>query len=134
MGSVLALDELLDQRLEDELDEIAGFLNAQHARLVGVTARLLANPGTWQVPGIHTIEQYLCWRTGISAAHAHQIATIARRGDELPVRRSSWHRGAGAQAAEPARQERGGRARHAGARSGDTRPGGARPAFRGRAG
>ena len=28
MGSVLALDELLDQRLEDELDEIAGFLNA----------------------------------------------------------------------------------------------------------
>ena len=84
MGSVLALDELLDQRLEDELDEIAGFLNAQHARLVGVTARLLANPGTWQVPGIHTIEQYLCWRTGISAAHAHQIAAIANRVDELP--------------------------------------------------
>ena len=84
MGSVLALDELLDQRLEDELDEIAGFLNAQHARLVGVTARLLAHPGTWQVPGIHTIEQYLCWRTGISAAHAHQIAAIAERVDELP--------------------------------------------------
>src|SRR4029079_9204432 len=93
MGSVLALDELLDQRLEDELDEIAGFLNAQHARLVGVTARLLANPGTWQVPGIHTIEQYLCWRTGISAAHAHQIATIARRGDELPVCTELFHRG-----------------------------------------
>jgi len=67
MGSVLALDEHLDHRLEDELDEIAGFLNAQHARLIDVTARLLAHPGTWQVPGIHTIEHYLCWRTGISA-------------------------------------------------------------------
>jgi len=93
MGSVLALDELLDQRLEDELDEIAGFLNAQHARLVGVTARLLANPGTWQVPGIHTIEQYLCWRTGISAAHAHQIAAIAERVDELPECVDTFNRG-----------------------------------------
>ncbi len=93
MGSVLALDELLDQRLEDELDEIAGFLNAQHARLVDVTARLLANPGTWQVPGIHTIEQYLCWRTGISAAHAHQIATIANRVDELPECVDTFNRG-----------------------------------------
>ena len=77
MGSVLALDEHLDQRLDEELDEIAGFLNAQHARLVDVTARLSAHPGSWQVPGVHTIEQYLCWRTGISAAHAHQVATIA---------------------------------------------------------
>ena len=93
MGSVLALDELLDQRLEDELDEIAGFLNAQHARLVGVTARLLAHPGTWQVPGIHTIEQYLCWRTGISAAHAHQIAAIAERVDELPECFDTFNRG-----------------------------------------
>src|SRR4029079_6361930 len=93
MGSVLALDELLDQRLEDELDEIAGFLNAQHARLVGVTARLLANPGTWQVPGIHTIEQYLCWRTGISAAHAHRIAAIAERVDELPECFDTFNRG-----------------------------------------
>ncbi len=84
MGSVLVLDEHLDQRLDDELDQIAGHLNAQHARLVDVTARLLAHPGTWEVPGIHTIEQYLCWRTGISAAHAHQIATIAKRVDELP--------------------------------------------------
>jgi Domain of unknown function (DUF222)/HNH endonuclease len=93
MGSVLALDEHLDHRLEDELDEIAGFLNAQHARLVDVTARLLARPGTWQVPGIHTIEQYLCWRTGISAAHAHQIATIAKRVDELPACMETFRRG-----------------------------------------
>ena len=93
MGSVLALDELLDQRLEDELDEIAGFLNAQHARLVGVTARLLAHPGTWQVPGIHTIEQYLCWRTGISAAHAHQIATIASVSTNFPTASTLFNRG-----------------------------------------
>ncbi len=93
MGSVLALDEHLDQRLDDELDEIAGFLNAQHARLVDVTARLSAHPGTWQVPGVHTIEQYLCWRTGISAAHAHQIATIAKRVDELPECFAIFQRG-----------------------------------------
>jgi len=93
MGSVLALDEHLDQRLDDELDQIAGFLNAQHARLVRVTARLFAHPGSWQVPGIHTIEQYLCWRTGISAAHAHQIAAIARRVDELPACTELFDRG-----------------------------------------
>ena len=93
MGSVLALDEHLDQRLDAELDEIAGHLNAQHARLVDVTARLLAHPGTWQVPGVHTIEQYLCWRTGISAAHAHQIVAIANRVDELPVCTDMFRRG-----------------------------------------
>ena len=93
MGSVLALDEHLDQRLDDELDEIAGHLNAQHARLVDVTARLLAHPGSWEVPGIHTIEQYLCWRTGISAAHAHQIVAIANRVDELPVCIDMFRRG-----------------------------------------
>jgi len=75
------------------LDEIAGFLNAQHARLVDVTARLLAHPGTWQVPGIHTIEQYLCWRTGINAAHAHQIVAIAERLDELPECFDTFNRG-----------------------------------------
>ena len=79
---MLALDEHLDQRLDAEFDEIAGYLNAQHARLVDVTARLSAHPGSWQVPGVHTIEQYLCWRTGISAAHAHQIVA-----DREPCRR-----------------------------------------------
>ena len=93
MGSVLALDEHLDQRLEDELDQIAGHLNSQHARLVDVTVRLLAHPGSWQVPGVHNIEQYLCWRTGISAAHAHQIAAIAARVDELPACMELFQRG-----------------------------------------
>ncbi len=84
MGPVPVLDRKLDAQLEGELDEIAGHLNAQHALLVHTTARLLAHPATWQVPGVHTIEQYLCWRTAISATRARHIVGIAERLHEFP--------------------------------------------------
>ncbi len=79
--------------LDDELNEIAGFLNAQHARLVAVTAELLEDPDKWASEGVFTIERYLCWKTGISMAHAQQVADVARRAVELPVCVGAFGRG-----------------------------------------
>lgn len=70
--------------LDSELDEIAGYLNAQHARLARVAHQMLATPESWAMPGVLTLEQFLCWRTGISRSTAQRIVTIARRWDELP--------------------------------------------------
>jgi hypothetical protein len=79
--------------LDEELNEIAGHLNAQHARLAGVARELLDDPAKWASEGIFTIERYLCWKTGISRGHAQQIADIARRGDELPEFLEAFERG-----------------------------------------
>ena len=79
--------------LEDELNEVAGQLNAYHARLAVLTRQLLDQPDTWASEGIWTVERYLCWRTGISAGHARQIADIARRADELPACMEAFERG-----------------------------------------
>ncbi len=79
--------------LEDELNEVAGQLNAHHARLAVLTRQLLDQPDTWASEGIWTVERYLCWRTGISAGHARQIADIARRADELPACMEAFERG-----------------------------------------
>ena len=79
--------------LDEELNEIAGHLNAQHARLAGVARELLDDPAKWASEGIFTIERYLCWKTGISRSHAQQIADIARRGNELPECLEAFERG-----------------------------------------
>ena len=79
--------------LEAELNEVAGQLNAQHARLAVLARQLLDQPDTWAGEGIWTVERYLCWRTGISAGHARQIADIARRADELPACMEAFERG-----------------------------------------
>ena len=79
--------------LEAELNEIAGHLNAQHARLAAVTRQLLEQPEEWASEGVFTIERYLCWQTGVSSGHAKQIADIARRGYQLPECIESFDRG-----------------------------------------
>ena len=53
--------------LDEELNEVAGHLNAQHARLVTITAELLEDPGAWAGEGVWTVERYLAWRAGVSA-------------------------------------------------------------------
>ncbi|MDX2381683.1 MAG: DUF222 domain-containing protein [Acidimicrobiia bacterium] len=79
--------------LDEELNVIAGHLNAQHARLVDATIELLANPIRWQGPGVWTPEQYLCWRVGLATSRAGQIVDIARRVDQLPICVAAFRRG-----------------------------------------
>jgi hypothetical protein len=73
-----------DSELEAVLDEVAGHLNAQHARLVDATVAMLANPRWWAGEGVEKPQQFLCWRTAISPERARQIVSIAERAAELP--------------------------------------------------
>jgi hypothetical protein len=92
-SAVAFAGEAAQAALDDELNAIAGHLNAQHARLVDVAMRLLANPQGWQGPGVWTAEQYLCWRVGLAPNRAGQVVGIARRVDELPVCIEAFRRG-----------------------------------------
>ena len=73
------------QECETALNEIAGHLNAQHARLVDTAILLLANPSWWRDESVATVAKYLCWRTAIAPERAKQLVTIAERADELPI-------------------------------------------------
>jgi hypothetical protein len=85
---VVEMDEL-----DSSLNQVAGHLNAQHARLVDLTIELLAHEEWWAGPGIHTPELYLAWRTGVSPERAQQVVQIARRVDDLPVCLDKFRRG-----------------------------------------
>ncbi|MDX2379124.1 MAG: DUF222 domain-containing protein [Acidimicrobiia bacterium] len=79
--------------LDAELNEIAGHLNTQHARLVDATVELLANPGRWRGDGVWTAQQYLCWRVGLAPARAVHIVEIAERVGELPICTAAFRSG-----------------------------------------
>ncbi len=79
--------------LDEELNVVAGHLNASHARLVDLTVTMIANPRDWRGPGVHTPELFLAWRTGLSAQRARQIVTIANRVGELPHCIDAFRRG-----------------------------------------
>src|SRR6187551_613485 len=83
----------MNPTLDSELDEIAGHLNAQHARLARVAHQMLGTPESWAMPGVFTLEQFLCWRTAISRSTAQRVVTIARRWDELPECVAAFDRG-----------------------------------------
>ena len=75
------------------LNEVAGHLNAQHARLVDLTIDMLADESLWVGEGAHTPELFLAWRTGLAPQRARQIVAIARRAGELPVTLDAFRRG-----------------------------------------
>ena len=75
--------DALVRRLESEVAEVAGVLNAAHGRLVELTAELIETDA-WRGWGTRSIEHWLVWQAGLSPYHARQVASIARRHDELP--------------------------------------------------
>jgi hypothetical protein len=91
VDSVTSQDESL--AFDAALNEVAGHLNAQHARLVDLTITMLADESLWVGEGAHTPELFLAWRTGLSAQRARQIVAIARRADQLPETLAAFRRG-----------------------------------------
>jgi hypothetical protein len=75
------------------LNEVAGHLNAQHARLIDLTIAMLADESLWVGEGAHTPELFLAWRTGLAPQRARQIVAIARRATELPDSIDACRRG-----------------------------------------
>jgi hypothetical protein len=76
-----------------ELDEVAGHINAQHARLVDLTITMLSDETLWVGEGLHSPELFLAWRTGLAPQRARQIVAIARRANELPDSVDAFRRG-----------------------------------------
>ena len=77
---------------EDQLAEIAGGLNALHARAIGVAARA-EREGGWFGEGIHSIQHWLTIHLGMCPAQARKIATIAARVDDFPLLIAAFGRG-----------------------------------------
>ncbi len=84
--------EAVAEDVEDLVAEVAGHLNAQHARLVRITAAA-EHDGSWFGVGFLSITHWLTLRAGVAPGHANQIVTIARRVDELPVLMAAFERG-----------------------------------------
>lgn len=73
--------------------EVCGVLNAATGRLVGLVGELLAS-GCWQVTGIHSPQQWVAWKCGMSPHRAAGLVGMAARMGELPVTRSALEAGA----------------------------------------
>ena len=77
MTTSLTLPDLDIQRsLDERIADTCGQLNACHGALVDLVAEAIASDA-WQGWGIRSIEQWVTWRTGISAGHARALVALA---------------------------------------------------------
>ena len=70
-------------RLEGEIAEVCGVLNAATGRLVELIAKVLATDA-WTGAGIRSAEHWVAWQCGVSASRARELVALARRMPELP--------------------------------------------------
>ncbi len=80
------------ERLEDRLADLCGHRNTLDALLVGAAAEALET-GAWEMPGIASVSHWLAWKAGLSAAHAQQLVSVARRRGELAVTFAAFEAG-----------------------------------------
>src|SRR5947208_15013632 len=83
-----AVAEAEAARLEAEMAEVCGVLNAATGRLVGLIARVIET-GAWEGHGIRSAEHWVAWRSGVSRGRARTLVAMARRLGELPHTRSA---------------------------------------------
>ncbi len=79
--------------IEAELAQVCGVLNATTGRLVALVARAL-DSGAYQQAGIHSPEQWVSWKAGVSRGRARRLVAMARRLSELPKTRECLESGA----------------------------------------
>jgi hypothetical protein len=78
--------------VEEELADIAGHLNVQHARLVRIVSRA-GRDGGWVGYGIQSIRHWLTIQLGVAPGVAKKVATIAERVDDFPLLVAAFARG-----------------------------------------
>jgi Domain of unknown function (DUF222) len=74
------------ERLEglfEELAELTGQRNAIDGRIVEIVAEVDRDE-LWGATGARSVAALVAWKTGSSSAHAHTIATVARRLETFP--------------------------------------------------
>jgi hypothetical protein len=77
--------ESTDERvsLDDRIAAACGHLNACYAALVELIREVIATEA-WHGLGIRTLEQWITWRTGLSANHARALVELAAAADSHP--------------------------------------------------
>jgi hypothetical protein len=69
--------------LDERIASACGHLNAAWAHLVGLIGEVL-DTGAWHGIGIRSVEQWIGWRTGLSATHARTLVALAEAADVHP--------------------------------------------------
>ncbi len=88
----LAEREAEAARLEGEIAEVCGLINAVTARLVRLLGQVLET-GSWEGAGIRSPEQWVAWKCGVGSGRARSLVTMARRLSELPQTRAAFEAG-----------------------------------------
>ena len=78
MGSSGTIEAETPSR-DRRIDEVCGHLNVLHGQLVDIAAEVIADGSVLTDPGIHSPQQYLAWRCGISARRAGLVVKLAER-------------------------------------------------------
>ncbi|MGH9224908.1 MAG: DUF222 domain-containing protein [Acidimicrobiales bacterium] len=84
--------EAAASRLETEIAEVCGFLNATAGRLVALIAEVLAT-GAWEGWRIRSPEHWVAWKCGVSPGRARSLVAMARRLGELPETKKAFEAG-----------------------------------------
>ncbi|MDP9071968.1 MAG: 13E12 repeat family protein, partial [Actinomycetota bacterium] len=80
------------ERLEDEMAQVCGVINAATGALVALVGRVLET-GAYQGAGIRSAEQWLAWKCGLSSGRAQKVVAMARRLAQLPELRAALEAG-----------------------------------------
>ena len=70
--------ELEANALEEKMAQGCGTLNAATARLVSLVGQVLTT-GAFEGTGIHSPEQWVAWRCGVSGGRARRLVAMADR-------------------------------------------------------
>ena len=89
IGAEMQLAETVERQaeadvIEAEMAQVCGVLNASTGRLVALVAQAL-DSGAYQQAGIHSPEQWVGWKCGVSRGRARRLVAMARRLGELPA-------------------------------------------------
>jgi len=88
----LAEREEKASRLEAEIAEVCGVLNAASGRLAGLLAQVV-EAELREIYGVHSPSQWVAWQCGVSPARAQALLRTARRMGELPETRAAFEAG-----------------------------------------
>jgi hypothetical protein len=69
--------------LDDRIAVACGHLNAYYAQLVELLREVI-DTEAWRGWGIHAVEPWISWRTGLSRSHAKTLVALAEASDSHP--------------------------------------------------
>ena len=91
LGVVASVEAV--EAVEADIAEVCGIINAAHARLVGLVAKVI-DEDLWCGAGIVSPEHWVAWQCGLGRGRAAQVCMVARRLRDLPANQALLDAGA----------------------------------------